>query len=95
MANQIILSYTSAEWDVINEHIGNNGLPSFLNRKIQSLQSKENICTACLEDGCELIKKVPRLSEKSMEVLYNVQMKTGKPLSTIVSRLIIDPLLYK
>lgn len=98
--NRLVLNYTTREWLIIEKAIsksGNrNGVISHIIKGINNLDvSMENIT----EDNKKYMTKIKRKDfyppDKSYEVLMELSGKLNLRPSTIVSRLIINPLLLE
>lgn len=96
--NRLVLSYTEREWSIIDRAIsksGNrNGVISHIIKGINNLDVPLDI-----EVGEKYSTKIKRREyyppDNSFEVLTKVAEKTNLRPSTIVSRLIINPLLLE
>lgn len=99
-SNRVILSYTEREWLTIEKNIsksGNkNGVISHIIKEVKKLDMECSDITE--ENKCHLTSIKKRQfypPQNSIEILNTLSEKLNLPASTIVSRLIINPLLQK
>jgi len=98
--HRVCISKTKREWKVIDKRINELGTKSFnryLNKKISSLIEDYNKCPEAIHDF--LIGEKP-VRQKSItpevnKVLLKISVDTKLPVSTIVDRIIITPLLIE
>ena len=97
--NRVILHYTEREWLLIEgaiERSGNrNGVASHIIKGINNLDKPIDIT----EENKKRLTKIKRREfyppDNSYETLMNISTKLNLRPSTVVSRLIINPLLLK
>lgn len=95
MSEKLYISRTKKEWETIEQklsQIGKSDLASFINRKVYQLEKEYKKCPQCV---CEIVedRKQKKISVSYPKVLQKISVKTGKPISTVLDRLIIEPLL--
>lgn len=95
--NRVSLSRTEKEWEVIDKRLqemGRSDFTAYLVGRISLLERQyaDNpniVCTAV----SRRIQKQPIIPEQYYKLLIKISVKTGFPISVVVDRLIIDPLL--
>jgi hypothetical protein len=94
---RIFISRTEREWNVIEKKLKEEGRKDFnayLRGKIYLLQKQYEDCPSCVcTSVSKRIQKPYYLPESCIKVLMRISVKTNVPLSTIVDRLIVDPLI--
>lgn len=95
--SKIYISRTKREWNAIEkklEELGRKDFSSYVRGSLLLLKkqykdSPSSVCTAVEKR----IQRPQRIPEEYFEMLDVISLRTGLPVSTIVDRLIIDPLL--
>lgn len=96
MSEKVYITKTNKEWDAIDEklsQLGKSDLRAFINRKISQLEKEYKKCPKCVCDEINKGKKKKKISIPESKVIQKISVKTGKPMSAVLDRLIIDPLL--
>lgn len=96
--NRIVLSYTNREWLFINQAIkntgNNNGVISHIIKEVKKLNLD---CQDITDENKINLTKIKKKDfyppQDSIDLLDELSEKINTPRSTIVSRLIISPLL--
>ncbi len=97
---RVYITKSFREWQVIEKRIselGSKDFPTYLSKKISSLcddftSDPQAVCDALFG---EKIQRQQRVSSNYAETMENIALMTGIPMSTIVDRLIITPLLIE
>jgi hypothetical protein len=94
------ISKTEREWKIIDRRIrelGSNSYNSYLNKRISSLcndfiESPQSVCDALKSETSIRQKRIPEMYH---DALYNISVMSGVPISTIIDRIIVQPLLIE
>lgn len=93
----IFISKTQWEWDIISQKIadlGKKNLITFIRHEVRKLGNNyKNDSCPIKEDFGKKICKRPSISTSSYEKLHDISTKMKIPVSSVVDRLIIQPLL--
>lgn len=94
---RLTLMYTNQQWIKIDDaaiKAGKKGTLNYIILKIRELENECEVCPDCLKE--KLVNKQRRiypLSDTAIEIVSSLEERLGIPPSTIVSRLILNPLL--
>lgn len=96
----LYLTHTNREWKIIDTRIkelGSKDFNRYLNSKISSLMNDYNNCTECVCDALVPNKKTrkKRISPALYEKLKEISEQANLPISTIIDKLIVTPLLIE
>lgn len=91
----IIITKTRGEWDLIYDKIGKKKLTNFIRSEVRKLGNayEKNPLVVCPADG-EKIDKRPYIPQDSYDKLKIISQKMKIPVSSVVDKLIIQPLLH-
>lgn len=96
-SKKVFISRTQREWDAIEnklKEIGRNNLNSYIRGQISLLERQYADCPSCVCTSVgKRIQKPFTVQPTPFKTLDKVSLKTGIPVSTIIDRLIIDPLI--
>lgn len=93
---RIFLTRTQKEWQLIEKRIGEisrQNMHAYINSRISILQKEYGDCPDCVCFGGSKQTKKFYITPDQFEILSRISQKTGIHESTIVNKLIIEPLL--